>query len=345
MRSRITNSTLKAFAGRRAVFFAASAAAVAASAWEFEHRRIRRADLTDEESDLRVEKLSDLRYEPAVLDAIESGLRDEWGEFAFLGFADVRDMLDHAGETTFVVVERTASAISARGIVQTILTDVHGDAALLQETYPDFAALTSPDSWKRSRSRGGDTAVLLQITTLVQSKRGGGVGSLLRNAVLNMLDGRIAYALTTTPVDGAALTDVNVEDPKTYTAAMRFHARGGAAPARTLPGYKLPSGDPATNKHGNDVVMMRYARDESGEWPAPRPEMRLRSMGPMQLRAARTLRRLKQRSRASRASRVRQPHLPGFTPGSGVLSGLKARAAHLFHRNHRGEDEAITPGA
>jgi hypothetical protein len=345
MRSRISNSTLKAFSGRRAVFFAASAAAVAASAWEFEHRRVRRADLTDEESDLRVEKLSDLRYEPAVLDAIESGLRDEWGEFAFLGFEDVREMLAHAGETTFVVVERNASGVSARGIVQTILTDVHGDAALLQETYPDFATLTSPASWKRSRSRGGDTAVLLQITTLAQSKRGGGVGSLLRNAVLNMLDGRIAYALTTTPVDGAALADVNVEDPKTYTAAMRFHARGGAAPARTLPSYKLPSGDPAANKHGSDVVMMRYARDESGEWPAPRPEMRLRSMGPMQLRAARTLRRLKLRPRASRASRVRQPHLPGFTPSSRVLSGLKARAARLFHRNHPEEDEAITPAA
>jgi hypothetical protein len=342
MASRITSSTHKAFSPRRAVFLAASAAAVAASAWEFEHRKVRRADLTDEESDLRVEKLSDLRYEPAVLDAIESGLRDEWGEFAFLGFADVREMLDRAGETTFVVVQRDATGVSARGIVQTILADVHGDAALLHETYPDFASLTSPKSWKRSRSRGGDTAVLLQITTLVQSKRGGGVGSLLRNAVLNMLEGRIAYALTTTPVDGATLADVNVEDPKTYTAAMRFHARGGAAPARTLSGYKLPSGDPATNKHGSDVVMMRYARDESGQWPAPRPEMRLRSMGPMQLRAARTLRRLKLRSRSAR---VRQPHLPGFRPGIRVFSGLKAHATRLLHRDHPGEDEAIIPAA
>ena len=231
MESRNNKGTLKAFAGRRAMFFAASAAAVAASAWELEHRKVRRADLTDEEADLRVEKLSDLRYESEVLDAIERGLSDEWGEFAFLGFTDVREMLAKAGDTIFVVVERSPAGVSARGIVQTILTDVHGDAALLQETYPDFATLTSPESWKRSRTKGGDTAVLLQITTLVQSKRGGGIGSLLRNAVLNMLDGRVAYALTTTPVDGAALADVVVEDAKTYTAAMRFHG-----PWRCLPG-------------------------------------------------------------------------------------------------------------
>ncbi len=336
MKSRLNHGTLKAFSGRRAVFFAASAAAVAASAWELEHRKVRRADLTDEESDLRVEKLSDLRYESDVLDAIERNLNAEWGEFACLGFKNVREMLAKAGETIFVVVSRDSGGVSARGIVQTILADVHGDATLLQETYPDFATLTSPESWKRSRTKGGDTAVLLQITTLVQSKRGAGVGSLLRNAVLNMLDGRIAYALTTTPVDGAPLADIDVENPKTYTAAMRFHARGGAAPARTLPGYKLPSAAPEANKHGTDVVMLRYARDETGEWPAPRPEMRLRSMGPLQLQATRTLRRLKLRSRSAGIVQLR--------PGTRMLSGLKARANRLLHRD-AGEDDIIAPAA
>jgi len=335
MKSKLGNNTLKALSGRRGVFFAASAAAVAASAWEIEHRKVRRADLTDEDSDLRVEKLSDLRYEAAVLDAIAASLSDEWGEFAFLGCKDLREMLRRAGDTIFVVVERDASGVSARGIVQTILADVHGDAALFQETYPDFATLTSPESWKRSRSKGGDTAVMLQITTLVQSKRGAGVGSLLRNAVLNMLEGRVAYALTTTPVDGAALADINVEDPKTYTPAMRFHARGGAAPARTLPGYKLPSGDTEANKHGSDVVVMRYARDETGDWPSPRPGMRLRSMGPMQLRAARTLRRLKLRTRSARLAR--------FRPSTRMLGGLKKRATSIFHR---GDDaDAIATAA
>jgi hypothetical protein len=330
MESNGSSRRFKALGGRRAVFFAASAAAVAASAWELEHRKVSRADLTDEEFDLRVEKLSDLRYEAGVLDAIEQGLREEWGEFAFLGFKDVREMLSKAGDTIFVVVERSEGGISARGIVQTILTDVHGDAALFQETHPDFTALTSAESFKHSRGKGSDTAVMLQITTLIQSNRGGGVGSLLRNAVLNMLDGRVAYALTTTPVDGAAIADVNVEDPKTYTPAMRFHARGGAVPARKLPGYKLGAGDAEANKHGTDVVVMRYARDENGEWPAPRPEMRLRSMGPLQLRAARTLRRLKLRSRGVRLAKLR--------PDGRVFRGVKARASRIFHRDGSNHD-------
>jgi hypothetical protein len=337
MGTKIRNGSIKAFTGKRAVFIAASAAAAfAASAWELEHRKVRRADLTDEEFDLRVERLSDLRHESALLEAVAQGLRDEWGAFAFLGFEDVREMLDRAGDTIFVVVERDASGVSARGIVQTIVADVHGDAALLQETYPDFASLTSPESWKRSRTKGGDTAVLLQITTLLQSKRGGGVGSLLRNAVLNMLDNPVSYALTTTPVDGSTLAEVNVEDPKTYTPAMRFHARGGASPALTLPGYKLPAGDSETNKHGTDVIMMRYARDEAGLWPAPRPHMRLRSMGPMQLRAARALRRLKLRARSARLARLR--------PSKRVLIGIRDRANRLFHR-HPADEEAIAPAA
>jgi hypothetical protein len=252
-------------------------------------------------------------------------------------------MLDRAGDTIFVVVERDASGVSARGIVQTILADVHGDAALLQETYPDFAALTSAESWKRARHRGGDTAVLLQITTLVQSKRGGGIGSLLRNAVLNMLDARVAYALTMTPVDGATLDEVNLEDPKTYTAAMRFHARGGAVPARIIPSYKLPSADPAASKHGSDIVVMRYARDEAGVWPE-RPAMRLRSMGPMQHRTARALRRLKLRSRGARLARMGpHPHLP-HVQSPHFLTGLKARAGRLLHR-HATEQAAIEPAA
>jgi hypothetical protein len=288
MKPNLPHDALKALSSRRGVVVAAAAATAAASAWETGHRRVRRADLTG--SDVHIEKLSDLRYDKLALQAIADGLQEEWGEFAYVGCKDIRDMLAKAGDTTFVVVERDESGARALGIVQTILTDVHGDAALLQETYPDFETLTSTESWKRSRTHGGDTVVLLQITTLGKSERGGGTGSLLRNAALNMLEGRVTYALTTTPVDGAMLGDVDVELPKTYTAAMRFHARGGASPARTLPGYKQPAGDPT--KHGVDVVMMRYARDESGEWPAPRPEMRLRTMGPMQRQVTQTLRRL-----------------------------------------------------
>ena len=299
MKTKLPRTAVKAVSSRRGVLVAAAAATAAASAWETGHRRVRRADL--EESGARIEKLSNLRHDKQALAAIAAGLEDEWGEFAYLGFKNLRDLLSKAGETIFVVVEQEAEVATALGIVQTILADVHGDAALLQETYPDFAALTSPESWKTSRTHGGDTVVLLQITTLAKSKRSGGIGSLLRNAALNMLDSHVTYALTTTPLDGARLSDIDVELPKTYSAAMRFHARGGASPARILTAYKQP--DDGTSKHGTDVVVMRYARDESGEWPAPRPEMRLRTAGPLQRQVARTLRRLRlRRLRPSRAS-------------------------------------------
>jgi hypothetical protein len=312
MKSKLSQDAMKVLTSRRGVLVAAAAATAAASAWETGHRRVRRADLA--EKGVRIEKLSDLRYDMQALETIAAGLEDEWGEFAYLGFADVREMLARAGDTIFAVVERGESGAKALGIVQTILTDVHGNAELLQQTYPDFATLTGTESWKRSR-HGGDTVVLLQITTLGKSDRGAGTGSLLRNAALNMLDAHVSYALTTTPVDGAMLGDVDVELPQTYTAAMRFHARGGASPARTLPGYKTPVGGPT--KHGEDVVVMRYARDESGEWPAPRPEMRLRSMGPMQRQVNQALRRLRLR-------RLR----PSRTP----LSGLRASGKRLLSR-------------
>ncbi len=342
MKTKLPHDAMKAISGRRGVLVAAAAATAAASAWETGHRRVRRADLT--ESGARIEKLSDLRYDNQALETIASGLEDEWGEFAYLGFKDLHDMLSKAGDTIFVVVERDETGAKALGIVQTILTDIHGDAALLQETYPDFAALTSPESWKQSRTHGGDTVVLLQITTLVKSKRSAGTGSLLRNAALSMLDSRIAYALTTTPVDGAILGDVDVELPKTYTAAMRFHARGGASPARTLPAYKQPQGDPT--KHGEDVVIMRYARDESGEWPAPRPDMRLRTMGPLQRQVNQSLRRL----------RLRRLHAPR-TPLSDLRSSsrrflAKRPAQHLLEelrgrvtRRRHGDDDHVAPAA
>jgi hypothetical protein len=314
MKSRLPKDAIRALSGRRGVIVAAAAATAAASAWETGHRRVRRADL--DESDSRIEKLSDLRHDKQMMEAIATSLEEEWGEFAYVGFDSIAEMARKAGDTIFVVVERNETEAKALGIVQTILTDVHGDAEMLQAAYPDFAALTSSETWKRSSRSHGDTVVLLQITTLGKSERGGGTGSLLRNAALNMLDGRVAYALTTTPVDGALLGDVDVELPKTYTAAMRFHARGGASPARTLPGYKTPVGGPT--KHGEDIVMMRYARDESGEWPAPRPDMHLRTMGPMQRQVSQALRRFK----------VRKLHAPR-TP----LSDLRASGQRLLTRH------------
>jgi hypothetical protein len=259
-------------------------------------------------------------------------------------------MAAEAGQTIFVVVERTEEGSKARGIVQTMLADVHGDAALLEEAFPSFQTLTARDSWKRSSRHGGDTAILLQITTLGPTERGGGLGSLLRNAVLNMLPKQVEYALTTTPVDGAKTETIKAEDPSTYTPAMRFHARGGANPAHILPGYKTPSPDAAATAHGRDIVVMRYARDDAGAWPAKRPPMRVRSLGPLQERVLRTGRSL--RVRGLKAPRpklpsLHRPHAPSMpswphvsVPKVKVLGDVKRRAARLRHRHGEPEDEA-----
>src|SRR5690606_31081594 len=121
--------------------------------------------------------------------------------------------------------------------------------------------------------------VLLQITVLGRQERGGGLGSLLRNAALHMQPSDVRFALTTTPVDRASgAAELNLEDPGTYTAAMRFHVRGGATPAMLLPGYKaqvLVDPEDDQPRHAEDVVVMRYARGDDGAWPTTRPDMRL----------------------------------------------------------------------
>jgi hypothetical protein len=326
---------MKPHLSQRGVIVAASVAAAAASAWEYEHRRVQRADLG--EGRLRVERLSDLRGERACLETIEQGLHDEWGEFAFVGFDGVDEMAAEAGRTIFVVVERGEGPAKARGIVQTIRADVHGEAAVLAEQYASFELLTSPESWKRARQKGGDTAVLLQITTL-GSDRGVGLGSLLRSAVLNMLDKSVHYALTMTPVDGARSESVDLNDQTTFTAAMRFHARGGARPALLLSSYKTPSGEGAGGDHGRDVVVMRYSRDESGRWP-DRPIMQLRTAGPVQERLTRTLRRLKVRPAPAVASDALMPRRVSSSnsrrallPNGRLLGGLKRRARRITSR-------------
>lgn len=328
---------------RNGAIVAASAAAAVASAWDRTHRHVTGAVLT--ESDLRVERLSDLHRTPEIIAAIQAGLEKEWGSFAFLGFKDAKDMATEAGQTIFVVVERVPEEPpQARGIVQTILMDVHGDPELLEAAYPSFQALTAPETWKRSRNHGGDTAVLLQITTLGGTERGGGIGSLLRNAVLNMLPRQVEYALTTTPVDGADAGSIDVSDQSTYTPAMRFHSRGGANPARLLPAFKTRPPDLPQTAHGEDVIVMRYARDENGAWPAKRPPMKLRSLGPIEERMLKTGRRLRVRRPKLRLPRIRSLHAPGLpripVPKVHVMRSIREGAAKL---KRRPRDEDDTP--
>ena len=323
---------------RNGAIVASAAVAAASAAWDRTHRHVTGADLT--EAHMRVERLSDLRHEKGVIAAIDEGLRAEWGPFAFLGFDSAAEMAAEAGDTIFVVVERDAEGLHARGIVQTILADVHGKPSLLEEAYPNFHILTSRESWKASRHHGGDTAVLLQITTLSPAtERGGGIGSLLRNAVLNMLPKSVHYALTTTPIDGATADSIDFDDTSTYTPAMRFHSRGGANPSHLLLGYKIPE-DPATETgHGRDVVMMRYERDENGDWPAKRPPMRIRSLGPLEERLLRTGRRLRIRG----IHAPRRIHLPSVHRPHVAMPKLRSLKSVRILRRH--PDAEPTPEA
>lgn len=261
------------------VLLAASAAAVAA--WqEIEHRKVLRADLPD--AHIRVERLSDLRDDPPSIDAVEAGLRTEWGAFGLLGFDSGMKMAKEAGQTIFIASLVEAGEKTPIGSLQTILADCHGDPELLRDEFANFAELTGRLAWRRSRRKGGDTAVLLQITVFAKDGRGGGVGSTLRDAVLHMLPDNVHFAITTTPADGKA---IDAENYKSYNPAMRFHAKGGAKPTLLLEGFKVPAEGEVPSPHGQDVMVMRYSRDEEGNWSVPRPEMRTRSMGPMQRQA------------------------------------------------------------
>jgi len=269
-----------------------AASAFAATAWqEWEHRKIDYADL--QTVPVRVEKLSALRDDAANLALIEAGLLKEWGPFGLLGFESIHDMMDQAGDVVFIGLVQEDEGFVAKAALQTTLVDAHGDPVLLRDAYESFESLTSAEAMHRAARKGGDTAVLLQIAVFGDDNRGLGLGSLLRDAGLNMLDERVLYALTATPVDVTpGKPELSLGDSATYTPAMRFHGKGGAKPTILLPGYKIaPDGEP-TN-HGTDVVMMRYARDEEQHWPVDPPAMRMHRVGPLQRRFIRTRRHLK----------------------------------------------------
>ena len=276
---------------------ASAASALAAAAYEFEHRRVSQAVLGEDH--IRIQRLWDLRPEKENLEAIGEGLYTEWGASAFLGFDDIEEMASKAGQSIFVAQRTLEDGDLQTAVLQTIRVQTEGDPAKLVELHPTFASLTSHESWNHSAHKGGDTVVLLQITTLGRQERGAGLGSILRNAALHMQPREVKFALTTTPVDSNPGVVLKLEDPDTYTAAMRFHIRGGATPTMILPGYKAPA-DGEVAKHASDVIVMRYARGEDGVWPTARPSMRIGRAGPLQQRvtlAWHRLRRIRRRSR------------------------------------------------
>ena len=280
------------------------ASAMAAAAWnEIEHRSVRRAEISDKH--VRIDRLSDLRRNRDVIEVMERELQREWGPFAFLGLPDCETMIDLAGRSVFVASQLDGDVWVAKGCVQTTFIKSKGDAASLLAAYPTFRDLTDRAAWRKSRRGGVDTIVLLQITVFRGQDRGGGFGSLLRNALLNLLPSEIKYAFTTTPIDseaGAAGLDLTL--PASYTPAMKFHARGGAQPALVLPGYKQPPPDTAST-HGSEIVVMRYERDETGAWPAARPAMRVHSRGPLEQQVVSAARRLRSLRPGSQIRRLR----------------------------------------
>jgi hypothetical protein len=284
----------------------AAASAVAATAWaEMERRRIRSADVGA--ARVHIGNLYDLRFDRETLAIIERELRKEWGEFAFLGFPSLADLAASAGRMVLVASLLENGRQRPGAVLQTTLADVGGCATRLHDEFPTFADLVSPEALKRASSHGGDTVVLLQITVLDREERGGGLGSLLRNAALHMLRDEVRFALTTTPIDreGGA-NGIELSDSGTFTGAMKFHARGGAAPELILPGFKTAADLAIGSSHGADVIVMRYARDAAGAWPAPRPEdLRLHSLGPIEDGLLWTAARL----RALTAYRERRPEL------------------------------------
>ncbi len=294
-----------------------AASAVAAAAWyDIGHRHVTRALLP--ESRVKIEHLSDLRLDKDAMQAIERGLVAEWGPFGFVGFEHLEDLAAKAGESIFIALEtEDGHDYVARAALQTTRVDVHGDPSLLRETYPSFHELTGEAAWKRARSKGGDTAILLQIAVLDGGQRNAGLGSTLRNAALHMLPHDVKFALTMTPLDRPpadsfkAVPALDLSDPSTFTPAMKFHARGGAEPTIVLPGYKAPVSGDRDPKHGKDIVVMRYARNQDGDWPAPHPEMRLHSLGPFEERLLGTVRRLRQvsyRGRLRSLAALRRRH-------------------------------------
>jgi hypothetical protein len=263
---------------------AAAAAGVAAIHYIREHVHEEDEEGIDDTSPYRLVSLRELRRDAAALERIRLGLAAEWGPFAPADEEAMRLLAENAGALTFVLLHEEDGETTPVAVLQTARAPAGGDPERLQQLYPSFLDLTSHGTWAASPRMKGDTAVLLQITTLTGQERSRGAGSLLRDAALYALPRSVHWALTTTPVEGR----VDPEgDPAEYPAAVRFHYRGGARPAGYAAGYKAPpDGEPGGRQQHPNVVFMRYERLPSGEWrgvrrPALRLGRRLPGPGPL----------------------------------------------------------------
>lgn len=283
-----------------------AASALAAAAWhEMENRRVTSADF--DSVPVRIVRLNELRDDAEALAAIEAGLKNEWGEFALLGFDSLRHFASKAGNTVLVALVQEGDRFVPKAALQTTMGNYRGDPSRLRTKFGSFADLTSASALTRASKHGGDTAVFLQITVFGKDDRGLGLGTLLRDAALNLLDAKVKYGITTTPIDRSPeRPPLDLEDNGTFTAAMRFHARGGANPVLVLPVFKRTQ-QPGTSTHGSDIVVMRYERDDEGAWPVAMPAMHFKRVGPLQARLASTARSLRT---IPHTSRRLLPHRP-----------------------------------
>ena len=175
------------------------------------------------------------------------------------------NLAENAGKTCFVARNTSGDPV---GVLQTRLVDVAGNPEKLVEQYPTFNDLTSYGTWEDAKNSEGDTVVCMQITTLGERRKD--IGSALRNAVLYIMPRDVKYALTTTPVrtfipEGEDIHDELLEKGFFGEASaelpLRFHYKSGALAAGYERAYKR-----LDIRHGEDVVFMRYVRDEGGNW-------------------------------------------------------------------------------
>jgi hypothetical protein len=264
---RPSNRTLATTAGSAA----AMVGAYALIRYAIHHRHVEHEDYEEAAvPGYRLVRLYDLRRDDEALAEIQAALLAEWGPFAPPDLTAMRSMADRAGRLAFVLGRDDDGEFKPAAILQTARADTGGDPTRLVAEYPMFSSITRHGSW-RDMNRGGDTAVLLQITAL--GERSHGAGSLLRDAALHALPKDVRFALTTTPVDDFDLAGL----PENYPPQVKFHYRGGARPAGYREGYKIaPAGETGGRQHHQNVVFMRYERNEDGSWQGVRkPDLAL----------------------------------------------------------------------
>jgi len=224
--------------------------ATAAVAYRQNHNRdVASVKVLDPAQPYQIERLSDSRGDQEYIRTIQEGLLNEWGQF---GPADEEEMLlmaNRIGRTCFVSRYAGEEPVC---VLQARLADVDGDYRKLLEHYPNFSELSSEGTWSEDEHTKGNTAILMQITTLDPQGRYRGVGGLLRDVALTMLPPYVEYALTITPEGNES-----------------FHIKSGAEEVGSRKGYKPYDMEHPNSGigiiHSEDIIFTRYHR-EDGEW-------------------------------------------------------------------------------